>query len=127
MPVIAPDDVFSDMPVGKLPRVTAYVYGAVPPDAVTLWLYARPCVVAGRLGGAIDNAAGDDTVMEYARDPVEPTVSVAVIVKLNVAAAEGVPVSAPVDELSARPAGKLPAVTAKVAAPVPPVALIVWL
>ena len=127
VPVIAPVDVLSDRPVGKLPAVTVYVYGAVPPDAVTVWLYARPCVVAGRLAGAIDNAAADDTVTEYARNPVAPTVSVAVIVKLNVAAVVGVPVSAPVAELSVRPVGKLPEVTAKVAAPVPPVALIVWL
>jgi len=126
-PVIAPVDGFIDMPVGKLPTVTAYVYGAVPLDAVTVWLYARPCVVAGRLAGATDNAAGEATVTEYARDPVAPTVSVAVTVKLNVAALVGVPVTAPVDALSESPVGRLPAVTEKVDAPVPPVTLTDWL
>ena len=84
-------------------------------------------MVAGRLAGATDNAAAGDTVTEYACDPVAPSVSVAVIVKLNVAALVGVPVMAPVVALRARPAGKLPAVTANVDAPVPPVTVIDWL
>ena len=66
-------------------------------------------------------------VTEYARDPVAPTVSVAVIVKLNVAADDGVPVIAPLDAFKDSPVGKLPAVTANVDAPVPPVTLTVWL
>ena len=38
VPVIAPVDVFNDKPVGKAPALTANVYGAVPPDAVIVWL-----------------------------------------------------------------------------------------
>ena len=84
-------------------------------------------MVAGRLTGAIDSAAAGATVTEYVRAPVAPSVSVAVIVKLKVAALVGVPVIAPVVAFRARPAGKLPAVTAKVGAPVPPITLTDWL
>ncbi len=62
-------------------------------------------------------------VTEYARDPVAPTVSVAVTVKVNVEALDGVPVNAPLAELSDSPPGNAPAVIEKVTAPVPPVAL----
>ena len=65
------------------------------------------------------------TVALYARAPVEPRPSVAVIVKFDVAAVVGVPVIAPVAPFSERPAGKLPAVTLNVYEPVPPVALTV--
>ena len=47
VPVIAPVEAFSDKPVGNEPEVTAYVYAAVPPDAVTVWLYAVLCVPFG--------------------------------------------------------------------------------
>ena len=50
-------------------------------------------------------------VTEYAREPVAPRPSVAVTVKLLVAAVVGVPVIAPVAAFSERPAGKLPAET----------------
>ena len=60
------------------------------------------------------------TVTEYARDPVAPTASVAVIVKLNVPAALDVPVIAPVAAFRDKPVGNDPAVTANVEAPVPP-------
>ncbi len=84
----------------------------MPPDAVTVWPYAKPYVVAARVTGAIDNAAAGDTVTEYGREPVAATVSVAVIVMLNVPALVGVPVIAPVDAFSESPVGRLPAVTA---------------
>ena len=61
----------------------------------------------------------------YARAPVAPRPSVAVIVKLEVAAVVGVPVIAPVAAFNDRPAGKLPADTPNVYEPLPPVALTV--
>ena len=61
----------------------------------------------------------------YARAPVALRPSVAVIVKLEVAAVVGVPVIAPVVAFNDRPAGKLPADTLNVYEPVPPVALTV--
>ena len=125
VPVIAPVDVFSDRPVGSEPAETLYVGVPVPPDAVTLWLYATPCVVAGSEPGEIDITTLIVTL--YAREPVEPRLSVAVIVKLNVPAADGVPVIAPLDAFSDSPVGNAPAVTANVYGAVPPDALIVWL
>ena len=55
-----------------------------------------------------------------------PLLSVAFTVKLEVAAAVGVPDSIPA-ELSVRPAGKLPVVIVNEYEPLPPVAVIVWL
>jgi len=79
----------------------------VPPAALTVWLYVVPTVPAGSVGGFTVTAAF--TVNVNARDPVAPLPSVAVIVKLPVAAVVGVPVIAPVDALSVSPAGSVPA------------------
>ena len=38
VPVMAPVAPLSASPVGRAPLVMAYVYGAVPPEAVTVWL-----------------------------------------------------------------------------------------
>ena len=54
-----------------------------------------------------------------------PNPSVAVIVKLLVAAVVGVPVIAPLAAFSESPAGRLPAETLNVYKPLPPVALTV--
>ena len=58
----------------------------------------------------------------YARAPVAPRPSVAVIVKLLAAAVVAVPVIAPVAAFKDKPAGKLPADTLNVYEPFPPVA-----
>ena len=65
--------------------------------------------------------------IESAFVPVALTVSVALAVKLDVPAVVGVPVIAPVDELSDRPAGRVPDEMDQARAPVPPVAARVWL
>ena len=96
----------------------------MPPDAVTIWLYVAPCVVAGRLAGAIV-IVGLITI-EYARVPNAPRLSLALIEKLNVPAAVGVPVIAPVDVFSDSPVGKLPT-SAYVYGAVPPDAVTDWL
>ena len=64
-------------------------------------------------------------VTEYAREPVAPTVSVPVIVKLKVLATVGVPLIRPVLALRLKPLGKAPAETLNVTVPVPPLALTV--
>ena len=109
VPVIAPLVAFNDSPVGKLPAVTANVDAPEPPVALTVWLYAVPTVLAGNVAGLTVIVAL--TVTVYACDAVAPTVSVAVIVKLNEPAAEVVPVIAPVDAFNERPLGNAPAVT----------------
>ena len=93
----------------------------VPPVELTVCGYAIPTVPFGSVAGFTTSAAA--ITMVYARDPVAPSVSVPVIVKLNVPAALGVPVIAPLAALSDTPAGNEPTVTANVTAPVPPVEL----
>src|SRR6476646_1478754 len=51
----------SDSPGGRLPEVTAYWYGPVPPEAVTCWLSGDPACAAGRVAGArVSVTAGAD-------------------------------------------------------------------
>jgi hypothetical protein len=45
MPVTAPVLAFKLNPVGSAPAVTAYVYGLVPPDSLSVPLYVLPSVV----------------------------------------------------------------------------------
>src|SRR5258708_33520343 len=66
-------------------------------------------------------------ITEYACAAVRPSASVAVTVKLNVPAAEGGPVIAPVEVFNANPPGRAPAVTAKLTGARPPLGAIVWL
>ena len=79
------------------------------------------------VGSVIVGAA---MVSEYAwlpeNGPGNGLLSVAVRVKLKVPPAVGVPESAPAVD-SVRPAGRLPEVTAKLYAPVPPLAVTAWL
>ena len=94
--------------------------------ADTVCEYALPTVPPGRLAGLTTIGAAA-MVTVYARVPDAPLPSVARTVKLLVPAAVGVPASAPLDALSVSPAGSDPALIAKVYAPLPPVAVIVWL
>ena len=68
-----------------------------------------PAVVAGSEAGF--TVIVGLTTIEYACAVVELTVSVAVIVKLNVPAALEVPAIAPLDAFSDSPVGRLPADT----------------
>ena len=91
--------------------------------ADTVCEYAAPSIAVGSVAGFTEIAAL--MVTAYAREPVAPNPSVAVIVKLLAAAVVGVPVIAPVAALSESPAGRLPAEILKVYEPLPPVALTV--
>ena len=77
-------------------------------------------VVSGSVEGLTAIAGLTTTV--YAWLAVADTLSVAVIVKFDVAALVGVPLITPVLASRLSPVGKLPEVTANVLAPVPPVA-----
>ena len=105
--------------------MTANVFAPVPPVVDSVWLYTPPTVPPGKLAGLTAIAALISS--EYARDPVAPRPSVAVSVKLNVPLAVAVPVKAPVDALSTRPAGSAPEQTLNVYVPLPPIAVIDWL
>ena len=112
-------------PAGMVPPVFAYVYGAVPPIAVSDWLYDVPTIPSGSVGGEI-TIAGQVSAIEYARLPVHVNASVTVIVKGEEPDTVGVPEIIP---LVARdnPDGSVPVVTAYVYGPVPPLAVTVWL
>ena len=84
VPVIAPVAAFNESPAGKLPAETLNVYEPVPPVALTVCEYAVPSVPPGSVAGFTVIAALIVTL--YARAPVAPRPSVAVIVKLLVAA-----------------------------------------
>ena len=49
VPVIAPDEAFSDAQLGSVPLETAHVYAPVPPVAASVVEYAVPSVPAGTL------------------------------------------------------------------------------
>ncbi len=84
-----------------------------------------PTVPFGNVAGLTATPAF--IVTAYACEPVAPSPSVAVIVKLLVAAVVGVPEIKPLAAFSESPAGKLPAETLNVYEPLPPVALTLWL
>src|SRR5579862_7971366 len=96
----------------------------VPPLTVTVWLYTMLSVSAGNVAG-LTLMAGL-IVTEYARDPVPPTLSVAVTVKGKVLAEEGVPLMTPVVLLRLKPLGNEPPDTLNVLVPVPPLTVTVW-
>ena len=75
-----------------------------------------PLVITGAV------AEGEPIVMEMGADAVLPEASFAVIVRLEVPVAVGVPLMTPVAGLRARPEGRVPAVMLKVYGVVPPVA-----
>ena len=112
------------IPGGNAPPATPKVYGPVPPLATTVLEYACPANAEG-IDTGVSVIVEQLTVSEYARSPVQPSASVAVIVKFEVPPGpDGVPESRPPDD-SVRPTGKLPVVTAKVYGPVPPDAVTV--
>ena len=71
-------------------------------------------------------ASGSDTVSVYCREPGAPFASVAVRVNVAGPEAVGVPLTAPLIGSRARPAGRVPAVTANAYGPVPLVAVATW-
>jgi hypothetical protein len=82
-------------------------------------------VSPGNVAVAIEGAAL--TAIDSACVADAPSVSETLAVKLEVPVAAGVPVIVPVDELRESPAGNAPEEIDQVNAPVPPVAVIVWL
>lgn len=125
VPVMAPVDELRLKPAGRLPDSSDHASAPVPPVAIIVWLYAVPTVPPGRLDVVIEGVAF--ITMLSALVPVALTVSVAIAVKLEVPETVGVPVMAPVEELSDSPVGSVPLEIDHVGAPVPPVAVSVWL
>ncbi len=118
----------SDIPGASSPAVMLKVYGACPPLAVMILLYATPSVPFGRGGGerVMGGQAGSLITLVYACNPVQPLASVAVTVKVNVPATLGVPDMSPLLE-SDIPGASSPAVTMKIYGACPPLAVMVLL
>ncbi len=123
VPVMAPVPATRESPAGSVPEEIDHVYGVVPPEAVSAWLYATPAVSAGRLAVVI--VSPETTVIDKAWVAVAPTLSVTLAVKLEVPEVVGVPVMAPVEATRDSPAGRLPEASAHVRGAVPPAAAMV--
>ena len=106
-----------DSPGGSVPAFTDQAYGAVPPLAVSVSLYAAPTSAAGGAGNVADTPA--DTVILVASVALWPLASVTLTVKANVPVTVGVPVSVPL-AFRLIPAGGLPLLTDQVNGLVPP-------
>ena len=109
VPVIAPVDAFSDSPAGNVPLATEKISGDVPPLTPTVALkaaFTSPELTDGQLiDGPLMMVKGQLLVA------TTPLASVTWMEK--VPAAVGVPVMAPDEEFSVRPAGSAPLATEK--------------
>ena len=89
------------------------MYGGPPPLATALPLYAAPtCPVAGETHEMVSGAGIIVMLLQLLVTVLVaefPDESTTLAVKVNVPDAEGVPVSAPVDEFTVTPGGRLPA------------------
>jgi len=105
------------IPCGIVPKFNEYVYGAVPPLAVSTTLYGSIVFPEGIVGGSIVifGALIDST---YCSVPENPYLSVAVILNLNVPAIPVVPLnctrSLSPETSSVIPSGRLAALTVNV-------------
>ena len=99
-----PDVPCNCSPDGSEPLVTLQVIGSVPPLVWMFWLYAVPTVPLAVRALVIAGFAGL-IVMVSVAVPVPPAF-VALIVTLDVPAAVGVPVIAPVAVLTDKPVGR---------------------
>ena len=110
VPVITPVDAFSDSPAGNVPLATEKISGDVPPLTPTVALkaaFTSPELTDGQLiDGPLMMVKGQLLVA------TTPLASVTWMVK--VPAAVGVPVIAPDDEFSVKPAGSVPVAAEKV-------------
>ena len=108
VPVIVPVAVLRVKPPGKAPTVMLHVIGAVP-VAVSVSVYAVPTVPWSSVcAGIVGATTGAAIVMDSCLVTL-PKLFWARTVKLNVPAAVGVPVIAPVVAFSVKPPGSAPA------------------
>ena len=117
VPLITPVVPLSIKPAGSEPFVTLNANVPVAPVALTVWLYAVPTVASGSAAGftASPVQPGDKV---YCAEAGQPFASVAVMVNVVPALLVGVPLK--VAPVRVKPCGNVPAVTAKVTAPVAP-------
>ena len=121
VPVIAPVAEFRLNPAGKLPVVTAHVYGEIPPVACNVVDgYTELTTPTGSDAEVVVTLSAATVIVMLnawlAVFPAGVSESVTVTVKLTgpVVVPPGVPEITPVAEFKVKPEGRLPAVTAHV-------------
>jgi hypothetical protein len=124
VPEIRPVVAASANPAGSEPSPTDQVYGAVPPEAANLALYAVPAVPCG--SDAVAIMSGDGAMVRVRVEVVEcggllESASVKVSARLDLAS-EGVPLIAPVEAFNERPPGSAPLLTDQKRGLCPPLA-----
>ena len=105
-------------PCGKRPVAIDHVKGAVPPLLATAREYGVPSEPPGN--DVVEIVSACATVIVSGFVEVEPTLSVARMVKPGAPAVVGVPVMAPLAELRLSPPGSDPADTDQTSGAVPP-------
>jgi hypothetical protein len=125
VPVMAPVETFRVKPAGREPPVSDQVYGETPPVAVRVALYATPVCPLGKDEVEMTSAAAEtvrvrEALCVRAGLLESATLNVSGVLATN---AEGVPVMAPVEAFSVRPAGREPLVSDQVYGDTPPVAV----
>ena len=103
VPVTAPFDAFSVKPAGRVPLIE-YVYGAVPPVTVI----AVPLNGTPTSPVVTDEHTALSAALIVITQPLEDTPFASVTFTLKVPEAVGVPVTAPFDAFSVKPAGNVP-------------------
>jgi hypothetical protein len=106
VPVNAPAELKVN-PAGSVPELTDQVNDGVPPEAAKLCEYALPTLPFGNGDAVVIDGAGL-MMIDRAFVAVPLALSATLAVKLNVPAALGVPVKAPVDVFRLTPAGSDP-------------------
>jgi hypothetical protein len=104
--------------------VADQLYPPEPPVAANVWLYATVAVAAGN-GDAVVMSSCGLMVKAKAFAAGRCRLSVALIPKCEVPAVLGLPLITPVAVFKERPPGKVPALTAQVYCPLPPLAVTV--
>ena len=108
IPVMAPLVASNVRPAGKEPDVMDQRYGGVPPTAFRLAEYAVPMAPPDRVGAVVIVSA-EITESVNAFVVLTELLSVTITVKAKLPKLVGVPVIAPLDGFSERPAGSEPA------------------
>lgn len=123
VPLMRPLDELSARPAGNEPEIIDQLYGAVPPEAWSVWLYVAfttPCVRAD----VVTVSGGMAGLMTILSDCVAVWLaeSVTLAMKTKVPAAAGMPEIAPVEGVRDKPVGREPDWRDHVYGSVPPVA-----
>src|SRR3972149_3381053 len=120
VPLIAPVVLFRPRPDGREPDVNPHVYGVLPPDAESVWLYAALTVPSGN-----DDVVTERPLYTWIVSPcvaTPPYTSCTCTVNEESPEVVGVPETAPVAPFSVIPAGRLPEITDQTYGVLPPVA-----